>query len=50
VPEVHSGAYHIKFNSNSGPLGYILPHWIPPSERHDYDEELKGIEGSEDAR
>jgi hypothetical protein len=49
-PEVHSGSYHIKFNSNSGPLGYILPHWIPPLERQVYEEELEGIEGAEDHR
>ena len=47
VPEVHSSSYHIRFNSNSGPLGYILPHWIPPHDRQTYDEELEGIEGAE---
>ncbi|KAL4234329.1 hypothetical protein ACF0H5_005980 [Mactra antiquata] len=28
APEVHSNGYHIKFDVNSGPMGYILPHWI----------------------
>ena len=27
-PEVHSNGYHIKFDVNSGPMGYILPHWL----------------------
>ena len=28
APEVHSNGYHIKFDVNSGPMGYILPHWL----------------------
>ena len=28
TPEVHSNGYHIKFDVNSGPMGYILPHWL----------------------
>jgi len=28
TPEIHSAGFHIKFDVNSGPLGYILPHWI----------------------
>ena len=28
TPQVHSNGYHIKFDSKSGPTGYILPHWI----------------------
>ncbi|KAL3860253.1 hypothetical protein ACJMK2_010402, partial [Sinanodonta woodiana] len=28
-PEVHSSGYHIQFNLNSGPMGYILPDWVP---------------------
>ena len=27
-PEIHSNGYHIKFDVNSGPTGYILPHWV----------------------
>ncbi|XP_055892730.1 uncharacterized protein LOC106068793 isoform X2 [Biomphalaria glabrata] len=26
-PEVHSNGFHIYFDVNSGPMGYILPHW-----------------------
>ena len=29
TPEIHSNSYHIKFDVNSDPMGYILPHWIP---------------------
>ncbi|KAK3603430.1 hypothetical protein CHS0354_009413 [Potamilus streckersoni] len=28
-PEVHSSGYHIQFNLDSGPMGYILPDWVP---------------------
>lgn len=27
-PEIHSNGFHIKFDVNSGPTGYILPHWV----------------------
>ena len=27
-PEVHSNGYHVCFDVQSGPTGYILPHWI----------------------
>ena len=27
-PEVHSNGYHMKFDVHSGPMGYILPHWL----------------------
>ena len=27
-PEIHSNNYHIHFDVNSGPMGYILPHWV----------------------
>ncbi|KAL3859495.1 hypothetical protein ACJMK2_009714 [Sinanodonta woodiana] len=27
-PEVHSNGYHICFNVNGGPMGYILPNWV----------------------
>jgi len=28
VPEIHSNGFHIRFDVYSGPLGYILPHWV----------------------
>ena len=31
-PEIHSNGFHIRFDVNSGPLGYILPHWIDDDE------------------
>ena len=36
-PEVHSNGFHIKFDVNSGPMGYILPHWVEqdPSKNND---------------
>ncbi|KAL3859496.1 hypothetical protein ACJMK2_009715 [Sinanodonta woodiana] len=27
-PEVHSNGYHIRFDVNDGPMGYILPNWV----------------------
>ncbi|XP_077982386.1 uncharacterized protein LOC144437336 [Glandiceps talaboti] len=27
-PIIHSNGYHICFDAKSGPMGYILPHWI----------------------
>ena len=30
-PEIHSNGYHICFDVNSGPMGFILPHWIDQS-------------------
>ncbi|KAG7491801.1 hypothetical protein MATL_G00007700 [Megalops atlanticus] len=27
-PEIHSNDFHIRFDKNSGPMGYILPHWL----------------------
>ncbi|XP_043925651.1 protein NO VEIN-like [Protopterus annectens] len=27
-PAIHSNGFHIYFDKNSGPLGYILPHWL----------------------
>ncbi|XP_077481497.1 uncharacterized protein LOC144092518 isoform X3 [Stigmatopora argus] len=26
-PEIHSNGFHLFFDKNSGPMGYILPHW-----------------------
>ncbi|XP_072098501.1 uncharacterized protein [Mobula birostris] len=28
TPEIHSNGFHICFDKLSGPMGYILPHWI----------------------
>jgi len=33
-PEIHSNGYHICFDVHSGPMGYILPHWIEDDEAH----------------
>ncbi|XP_066520431.1 uncharacterized protein wu:fj29h11 isoform X2 [Hoplias malabaricus] len=27
-PEIHSSDFHIRFDKTSGPMGYILPHWV----------------------
>ncbi|XP_070575816.1 uncharacterized protein [Ptychodera flava] len=27
-PSIHSNGYHMCFDAKSGPVGYILPHWI----------------------
>lgn len=27
-PEIHSNDFHIQFDKASGPMGYILPHWV----------------------
>ncbi|XP_056326181.1 uncharacterized protein wu:fj29h11 isoform X1 [Danio aesculapii] len=27
-PEIHSNGFHIQFDKTSGPMGYILPHWL----------------------
>ncbi|GFO25015.1 tudor domain-containing protein, partial [Plakobranchus ocellatus] len=34
-PEVHSNGFHICFDVDSGPMGYILPHWIEAPETSD---------------
>ena len=31
VPEIHSNNFHVKFDTKSGPIGYILPHWVETS-------------------
>ena len=36
-PEIHSNGFHIRFDVNSGPLGYIMPHWID-TDQPDCDE------------
>uniref|UniRef100_A0A3B4E8Y0 Wu:fj29h11 n=1 Tax=Pygocentrus nattereri TaxID=42514 RepID=A0A3B4E8Y0_PYGNA len=32
-PEIHSNDFHIRFDKASGPMGYILPHWVA-EDRH----------------
>ncbi|XP_057214332.1 uncharacterized protein LOC130569018 [Triplophysa rosa] len=27
-PKIHSNGFHIQFDKTSGPMGYILPHWV----------------------
>ncbi|KAM4524399.1 uncharacterized protein PAE49_000724 isoform 2-T3 [Odontesthes bonariensis] len=27
-PEIHSNGFHLRFDKNCGPMGYILPHWV----------------------
>ncbi|KAJ7984929.1 hypothetical protein DPEC_G00359850 [Dallia pectoralis] len=27
-PEIHSTGFHLRFDKTSGPMGYILPHWV----------------------
>ena len=42
TPEIHSQGFHIKFDTQSGPVGYILPHWCSKSFISDaiHDEQL----------
>ena len=44
TPEIHSNCFHIRFDTQSGPIGYILPHWVERSfiENTIPFEELKG--------
>jgi len=30
-PEIHSQGFHIRFDTQSGPIGYILPEWVDES-------------------
>ena len=43
TPEIHSNGFHIQFDTTSGPIGYILPHWKPKScnEEEFCEEELR---------
>ena len=43
TPEIHSNCFHIRFDTQSGPIGYILPHWVERSfiENMISSEELK---------
>ncbi|XP_038160259.1 protein NO VEIN isoform X3 [Cyprinodon tularosa] len=40
-PEIHSNGFHLRFDKNCGPMGYILPHWS--EEERPLDAQLKGI-------
>lgn len=31
TPVIHSNGFHIKFDASCDPIGYILPHWCPPT-------------------
>ena len=32
-PEIHSNDFHWYFDKESGPMGYIMPHWCNVAER-----------------
>ncbi|KAL8608369.1 hypothetical protein ACOMHN_002602 [Nucella lapillus] len=34
-PEIHSSGFHMCFDVDSGPMGYILPHWCDDQEPQD---------------
>uniref|UniRef100_UPI00358DDEA2 uncharacterized protein n=1 Tax=Myxine glutinosa TaxID=7769 RepID=UPI00358DDEA2 len=40
-PEIHSNGFHFFFDKNSGPTGYILPHWVD----HEPPMDLPQVEG-----
>uniref|UniRef100_A0A3B3WWM6 HTH OST-type domain-containing protein n=1 Tax=Poecilia mexicana TaxID=48701 RepID=A0A3B3WWM6_9TELE len=40
-PEIHSNGFHLHFDRNCGPMGYILPHWT--EEERPLDAQLKDI-------
>ncbi|XP_047232938.1 protein NO VEIN isoform X2 [Girardinichthys multiradiatus] len=40
-PEIHSNGFHLRFDKNCGPMGYILPHWA--EEERPLDAQLKNI-------
>uniref|UniRef100_A0A673AIR0 Wu:fj29h11 n=1 Tax=Sphaeramia orbicularis TaxID=375764 RepID=A0A673AIR0_9TELE len=40
-PEIHSNGFHLYFDKNCGPMGYILPHWT--EDERPLDSELKDI-------
>ena len=41
-PEIHSNGYHICFDVNSSPSGYILPHWIEADQEQHSSESVTG--------
>uniref|UniRef100_A0A669E4X7 Wu:fj29h11 n=1 Tax=Oreochromis niloticus TaxID=8128 RepID=A0A669E4X7_ORENI len=40
-PEIHSNGFHLRFDKNCGPMGYILPHWT--EDTRPLDPQLKDI-------
>ncbi|KAM6897522.1 uncharacterized protein FYW49_018807 [Xenentodon cancila] len=40
-PEIHSNGFHLRFDKNCGPMGYILPHWT--EDERPLDAQLKDI-------
>ncbi|XP_043958453.1 protein NO VEIN isoform X2 [Gambusia affinis] len=40
-PEIHSNGFHLRFDRNCGPMGYILPHWT--EDERPLDVQLKDI-------
>lgn len=40
-PEIHSNGFHLRFDKNCGPMGYILPHWTEDTRL--LDEQLRDI-------
>ncbi|CAG14733.1 unnamed protein product, partial [Tetraodon nigroviridis] len=40
-PEIHSNGFHLRFDKTSGPMGYILPHWV--EEEKPLDSQLEDI-------
>lgn len=40
-PEIHSNGFHLRFDKNCGPMGYILPHWT--EDESPLDAQLKGV-------
>ncbi|XP_041829730.1 protein NO VEIN isoform X2 [Melanotaenia boesemani] len=40
-PEIHSNGFHLRFDKNCGPMGYILPHWA--EDERPLDTQLKDI-------
>ncbi|XP_054913525.1 uncharacterized protein wu:fj29h11 [Poeciliopsis prolifica] len=40
-PEIHSNGFHLRFDRNCGPMGYILPHWT--ENERPLDAQLKDV-------
>ncbi len=40
-PAIHSNGFHLRFDKNCGPMGYILPHWA--EDERPLDAQLKDI-------
>ena len=44
IPEVHSNGFYIRFDANSGPIGYIFPHWIEEEGRSAFKSETDDVD------